>query len=236
MAGEPLLTVEDVRRWREERDALRTHIAELQEKLESTEGKLQFVERLLGPARLAQLFPELTEEADPQSASDWVRLTTRNAGKPLSPRDLIKAALDSPLKDRVRRNTNTIYNAISRLVDRGELLRLGTLVIDPDVEVHLRAIGQNPLSLLPLSEKLKGAPAVVHELLLRHPQGVVARELMDEMRAHAHLKEKLTRNPQYGYTVLSRMVQRGQLAREGSLYKLGAELAVETPDGEEPSS
>lgn len=206
-----LLTIGDVRRWIEERKKIEARLDELNRLIAAIELILP-PEVLAGVAR-----DEKSGEPSKIDLPSWIRSFLIAANEIVAYRDLMIAAERSEFGDRVRRNANSVYNTVSRMVDRGEIKRQGKALIATDVYDRLMTKGVDPFAGY---EEEEAAPDIVKKIIAGRSVGneMSTSDMTQAIRAHHTLGQKIQRNPQYGYTVLARMVKRGQLGRNDAGY------------------
>jgi hypothetical protein len=212
-----LLTTADVLKWKADRDDLVQQIAALQEKLGVIDRRLSILDAILSPSARAALLGEAYSDP-PKPKNDlhvWLRERLRSAGTPLTLREIIEELKNSEFAERISRNPNSVYNAVSRMADRGEIKRAGKAIVSSEVFDRLIAAGQDPFV---GQEEPETAPDIIQKILRDSPTPMTTAEIMQIIRSDSTLGPKLARNPQYGYTVLGRMLKRGQIGRDGNAY------------------
>lgn len=214
-----ILTVDDVRQWRHERDSVSDEITKLTERRDDLNRRLAIVTSFMTPSAHAAVFGESAEPA-PQDMTAWLRDIVLKADGPLSYRNLIQLARGTPFEERLNRNTNTLYNAVARMAERGEVERVGNGVISTSAAQRMRAAGKE---ILTKTKAPSNGAAVVYRVLKEHPGGLRTADVLRAMRTDPNLEATLNRNPQYGYTVLSRLTKRGLLTRANGRYALVAD-------------
>lgn len=162
---------------------------------------------------------ELGSDDDELSFPQFVKQSLKVAGGMLTLNQLKEAVLESPLRDRYERNSNSLYNTVSRLTHKGELRREGDLIFLPEHYEELEQSGalENTIS---GSAASKESIVDIIEDFLRGPEEAEIADIRARIEEIPAFKERLERNPQYIYTVLSRMAKRGRLVRSDSGYRL----------------
>jgi hypothetical protein len=121
----------------------------------------------------------------------------------------LRAALQlTPLADDLVSAPNGLYNALTKLVKKGELLRIGQYYCLP---------GQEPGGLA--QSKTARLTAFVWDLLEQHPRGITSREIADTMRGTEH-EDYLKSSPSIIYNVLSKFTVQGKATKEGRIYSI----------------
>lgn len=209
-----LLTIDGARAWLKERDEAQVEIERLKGVVDEMNRRLAVVDLLLTPEARAALYGSRSERPAEQKyeAPQYIRDYLLKAGGVVSLRDLIADAAQRPeFGARVLRNPNAIYNPVSRLVARGDVIRVGKGLIAREVYDARVAAGEDVMG---DHQEAEPGPVIVNRILSRaHPATLSSQEMTAAMKAEPGLRERIERNPQYGYTLLGRMVKRGEIGR-----------------------
>lgn len=220
-----LLTTGDVRKWKAERDDIVEQIVALQKRLEDIDRRMSILDTILSPSARVALFG-VSHKEEPKPKRDlhvWMREYLQSVGAAVTLRDLAEELKNSEFAGRVSRNPNSIYNAVSRMAERGEIKRSGKAVVSSEVFERLVAAGQDPFA---GHEEEEAAPDIIRKILRDSPKPLTTAEIMQVIRSDPTLGPKLARNPQYGYTVLGRMVKRGEIGRDERGYFDAVEVGL----------
>lgn len=208
------LSAADVQAWRDECVQIEGRIEQLSEKLQGLKQKIAAAEILL--PQTANGVPDTGTE----SIKNWIDLVLFALGKAdggRTQRYILEFGKNTPLADRIKRTPNGLYNAVSRLVGRGQVVRHGDLFYLPQLWAAIEAgdAADNPESSLSTTKTMAEAIFdVLSDGKPREPKAIFA-SIQDEGVA-----EKLRRNPQYGYTVLGRLSATGQIEKSDGHYSL----------------
>ena len=221
--SKPLLTVGDVIAWKEERERVHAQISELQQTLDDLDKRLAFVDLFLTPSQKLDLMASTAaEDAIPdQNLTAFIKHTLKEAGRGMNLKEIGEVVKNSVFADRYSRNANSLYNSVSRLTDREEIVRVGNFRFDKEIYDFMKQQGIDPMANIESIPK-KNTPQIIAMIVRSHPEGISTANILRELRTFPDMLEKLDRNPQYGYTVLSRMTKRGQITRVEDLYFPGS--------------
>jgi hypothetical protein len=128
----PLLTEEDVARWREERDLLREEIAAAQAKMAELTRKLEaaavFMDIDVSAFEpLAQKAPEPVPSSSLYAA---IARVIEASSAPMTPKMIREAILAGPDAGLIR-SENYLYTAIKRLADKASITKQGDGYVSP---------------------------------------------------------------------------------------------------------
>ncbi len=213
--------------------AWKSRVAEAREEIEQLEREIAEMEAKL--AAIAQLFPsiDLDHIASQPDIDTWpgmVLWLIKDEDRGREPRELLDKARQMPeFADRLGTSNPTgFYNAISRLAERGEIMRRGTLIYSRDLwdaidagEVEDRA-----------HNAMQKAGPQMREYILQKMRGrgfLAPKVISDLICDEKEIADRLARNPQYLYTLLGRMVGKKELVKRDSTYALANE--AEAPNG-----
>ncbi|MCJ2078057.1 hypothetical protein MKK68_20820 [Methylobacterium sp. E-016] len=218
------LTREDILARRLKREEIVAEVEALQQKLADEDRWYEAV-RLIAPRSLIQGIEEAIEGAreGPERASIW-RDVISDAFKAvtagLQPRDIVQYIREAgpvEAKDRLIRNPNGIYNALSRMVQDNRLVKHGDKFYLPEVFKHLSEKGE-------IDEDAEGHPTSgVTAVILSYfddSSRMLPRDVMSRLRQHEEYAARLDRNPQYGYSAINRLIRQQRLKKDGAFYVL----------------
>lgn len=114
-------------------------------------------------------------------------------------------------------NNKNFYNAISRLVDRGEVIKRDGLLYSSAVEIMEVS---NPAGASLESQRRGGAADIVISVLRAVSEGMTAAEIRDVAGGMPSAPRSLREHGQYIYTILAGLKEAGVIEKEGSRYKL----------------
>jgi len=156
----------------------------------------------------------------------------------LSTHELREIIEQTELGPKLTESDKGFYHAISRLAARGELVKHNGWLFVPDryksymseVELGLRSDEAAPTHSTrrsPLADAIKRALAEAGEM--------TSSEVIDYLIAIPEFEESLTQNKTGAYNVLSRLVGRGELVKDGGTYSLPSaekKMTSQPDDGE----
>ena len=204
--------------WRDECVVIEARIAQLSAKIQELKQKIAAAEFLL-PAMAPG-----AQTAGADSIKNWTDLVLfalEKADGGRTQRYMLEFGQNTPMADRIKRSPNGLYNAVSRLLGRREIVRHGDLFYLPQAWEAIQAgdIVDNPE---PFPQSAKTTKEAIFDLLAdgtpRSPK-----EIFDAI-TNEDVAARLRRNPQYGYTLLGRMYALKQLEKRDGLYTI--------PDGD----
>jgi hypothetical protein len=248
------LTLDEVRGWAIEREEALARIKELDRKLQGV--------RLLFPDLAAKLFgvepPPSAERpvvggrgSFSQAKRDAMPLYAKpitdvlltliegeNGGRP--PRWFRDKMMDIPgLDERVERNANPISTALSRLRERGKLIKHGANYYLPHVfaQIQRGEIQEEPAQ---MKARTRGADAesfnsLMHKAMREHAKPFKAADAIKVAKRVPELREKLGDQPARVYSWLTREMTKNKLAREDGFYFYPSERD-EAPNGNAASA
>lgn len=143
------------------------------------------------------------------------------SGRGLSHRELLDELKKTELGERSSPGEKSFYNTISRLAERGVLVKAGGLLYHADVAERLRASG-NPLPDMTteVGRRAGGSSSLVVDALTAHSKGLTAPELKRVIGARDDAPKSLKDHGQYIYNVLSTMLGNGTITRRNGVYRL----------------
>lgn len=232
-----LLTTEHVRQWVAERDELARQYADLHNKLTTVEAKLKALAQILPESVIAHLLtpsPVTTGNLVTSPASQHVRVAPPAPpaeSRPVPVTDATVAvladekggrtpgfvrgrlALDPTYAQRVKQSPNIVSNALSRLVERGLVVRDDGLYYHPQVHSAIRD------GLIDEERQENGSSqtfnAVMHRVMSERGGKFTA---ADAIKA-ANSDERIAEGPTARiYSWLSREVFKNRLQKEGEFY------------------
>ncbi|WP_380785208.1 hypothetical protein [Sphingomonas sp. R86521] len=227
---ESLLTISKVREWKVERDIVAAKVAVLSETLTELDGKLQAVSEMFPDLDVEKIAAPVTAKAlaleNPKTWPDLVLSILSKATGPQTMHSLKASIAETEFAERLARNANGFYNAVSRLTSRGEIERVGDTFYSLDFRERVEAGGIG-ISALEMAQDTRKptTPELVLETLTG--QGYLTpKQIVDRLKGNEDFDEKIARNPQYLYTVLGRMVARNGVVKNNGKYATPSEAAA----------
>lgn len=225
-ASDLSIPIGSVRSWKMRVVQARAEIEELEREIADTEAKL---------AAISHLFPDIDLEhiASQPDADTWpgmVLYLAEDEDRGREPRELLDKAREMPeFADKTSvANPTGFYNAISRLAERGDIKRRGTLVYSKKL---WKAIEAGEVEDVAWKAAERAAPPIREYILEKmRGRGFIAPKVIGVLISdEQEIADRLARNPQYLYTLLGRMVRKKELVKRDSTYALSSE--AEAPNG-----
>jgi len=127
-----------------------------------------------------------------------------------------------PLAERLKQSDKGLYGGVAKLEARGELTKHNGRLFDPDHHADfLRRVAVGLVEDTPhISQQTRPSPMAeaIFSLLVVHPSGVDASEIVKNMKDHPQFSEVVSKNKTSVYNVLKRMIDRDQIRKEGKTY------------------
>jgi hypothetical protein len=215
-----LLTLDDVRQWVEDRETLKARLRDLDKKLDLAATLSQAAKDIIDGKGGA---PEAKDEdRRDRSLVGFLANIIADAADGIALNELrAMATASEEFGEQTTRNSNAVYNAVTRLAARKEAIKVGSRIFSPDNYNILReAVGEGLDESLKREDERETFPTIVRRILTANPKGLTASELINNLKELPDFAPKVKRNPSYAYTALGRMMGREQVVREGKLYKL----------------
>ena len=218
------LTREDILARRVKRAEIMGEIETLQKQLAEEDRWLEAV-KLIVPASLLAGIEEAIEGAQEGSerSSIWREAAIEallSANRGMLPKELaqfIKEHGSNDAKDRIVRNPNGLYNALSRMVRDDQVIKLGDKFYLPGLYHALERSGE--LEDDADDRSMLGVGAFILSLFSESDR-FLPRDIISKMREHEEYAERIEGNPQYGYSAIARLVRQRRLEKDGSHYLL----------------
>lgn len=235
-----LLTVEDVLQWKARIEEIVQETHALKNERDALEKKLAAVEVIFGsipkvgaplshplpiapPDVSARRIQEAPREHEGERDSWPVEILKIFEPKrgPLSYEQLKSEVKAGHLQDEFAKSEKGYYHGISRLLKRGQLAKHKGWLIRPEdlqaikSEVLLGLRSEIPeftaTRVSPMAEAIKG-------FLADNSRGVGGGEVIAHLKSDDRFRDTLLRNATGGYNVLGRLLDRGEITKEGKLY------------------
>ena len=214
--GSFILTLDDVLRLKGERDAAAVQLSEMERRVAAMDAKLEAIRLWLPEGIISQVFEESEPESDGEGNSrrKWAPLIfgmLKTAGHGLTTQDIKRRFQGTPLEDDIRSKPNALYNALSKMTQKRDLIRDGDYYCLP---------GQGKPSGAADHSRRSGAyEAGILGVLARFPSGLASGGIVSELRK-TPVGEGMGRSTGYFYKVLARMLDDGVITKAGPLYSL----------------
>jgi hypothetical protein len=229
------ITIDDIRQWLADRARLDAEIADRQTQRNKITTRIEAVAELVDDKTREAIFEAAGVEAAPADENSFVATIRRlidEEREGVNLKDLREAIAATPLRERLERSPNTFYNGVKRLEARNEVVKRGKLLFTPQ---NLRLI------IATHGEDWEGFDAdgeiAPNDVVLKFAEkcggSALPQQFIAELSRFPTIAEKIKRNPQYAYNVLSRLVRKDKLVREGKRYALPRK-ENEPPSGSSP--
>jgi hypothetical protein len=216
------VTIDDIRQWMQDRARLDEEIAEKQVARDKISARLDAVASLVDKETHDALFDiaagASTARTDENSFSGLMKRTVEAAHEGITTKELRESVTDPAFLAKMNRSPNIFYSAINRLERREEIVRRGKLLISPaNLRLIIAKYGEDWQG---FAEDEFGPAEIVLQFAEKCGGAALPLQFIAEMKRHPGLAEKINRNPQYGYNILSRLVRQEKLVRDGKRYAL----------------
>lgn len=230
-----LLMLDDVRRTKRERDSIALEIDRLTGELTKLDAKLDGIKHWLSPELEAQVFSDDVEieengTAHPQSRK-WAPVILpifREAGPGLLQKEVKEKlkAIDSPLYFETGLQGGALYNALSKMVKKGELVRDGNYFCLP---------GQGKPDNSVRSNSRKDYEEAIISVLKERPDGLKSSMLIEKLKKTT-VGENIIKSSGYVFKVLSWMLEINSISKDGQRYFYDPENIRRDTDEASPST
>ncbi|GJD84334.1 hypothetical protein HPGCJGGD_2210 [Methylobacterium haplocladii] len=238
------LTREEILRRRVERDEIAAEIGRLQSKLEQEDRWFEAISLILPAQFKATLFSIMpASDGGEATRSVWRRAiepVISAATRGLLPKEIAQGIRDGDneeVKERLARNPNGLYAALERMEDDGQVVRHADKVYSAALYDALSQSGD--LDDDADESGLTGVGLFIAKFILENGP-IRPKTLMEALRNNDEFVERVTKNPQYGYSALSRLVRQGRLVKDGALYAVPSQKngpsGVSPPNGPDAGS
>ena len=115
--------------------------------------------------------------------------------------------------------TKTFYNTISRLAEKGDLIKSGGLLFHKEVFARVMVVGPAAApSTAPV--QLSSSAKIVAEALAPHPKGLSVPEIRQVVSTRPDAPKSLRNHSQYVYSILATMTKHGVVRKQKENYYL----------------
>jgi len=215
------LPAADVHRWLAERARLEEQIREINDRLAAV-GKLfpSFDLSAFATAQVTQQQASTIEITERTLWTDFVTFALSKANGGRTQRWMLEQGKGTRLAERIERSPNGLYNAVARMLGRGDLIREGDLFYLPAL---WNAIKSGATADIPDEGEEEPTFASVVMGLMADGKPRVAGQVIAHLHTHPVTSDSVKRNANYAYTVLNRLVKQKHLQKLGSEYALPQE-------------
>ena len=232
-SGSPLLTIEEVLRAHEKLRECDRQIAALEEQKVKVSTWLEAVEKLIGRERMDAI---LGEDREPPvflrtselrgERTTWTAFLdnlVRERGGKVSYSDAKEAVRASPeLGPIFERTEKSFHGALGKLESARRVVRHQGWVFTPEAYAQHRAAVERgeAVEMSGFNSSARRSPMgeAVLSFVYGHPQGVVSKEVVEHVKGIDEFRAVVERNATNVYNILTRLVLRGQLRKEGTTY------------------
>lgn len=211
------LTREDILARKAKRDQIADQIQALQQKLAAEDRWLEAV-RLIVPADfLSGIIEASDREADgAERSSVWrqaVMEALESATSGLLPKDIalfIKENGSPEAKEKIVRNPNGLYNALSRLHNDAHIVKHGDRFYRHSLYEELA--GADTIDEDAGFVGMKGSNRFIYNAIRENGE-LPPKTIIEMLRGSAEFGERQQGNPQYGYSAIQRLVRQGVIEK-----------------------
>ncbi len=160
------------------------------------------------------------------SAQTWpstILQILKSADKGLAHAGIMSELMKTDFVKKVKWTDRRYYTAIARLRKKGHVEQHGSLFYLPEVAARLAKEGPLPTKDLmqPARHSNRVAtPDIVRRILLEHREGLIGGDIMGRVCAAEDAPESVQKFPHFVYTTLGNMIRRGDVIKDGRLYRL----------------
>lgn len=228
----PLLTLDQVQEWLAKRASEARELAAVTARLEVLDRKLEAVRLLLGDDLRQELFgteralppvvngkPSETPFRSPATLRrEWIVNLVFDSRRGLTSEEIVELAHARPPPDGEEVTIVSARALTDNMARRGHLRRRGHLIYHPDV---IQKIDAGTIEDITTGGGYGKADfkAIVRNAV-KKLGSASSKAVIAELRETPEAQPFLERNPQYPYSLLSRMAANGELMREGGIYRI----------------
>lgn len=217
-----LLTLDDVYRLRDERDAVAQEHAALSRRLDELNGKLTAIATFVPPhikvllgATPSQAGGERSETPSRRKWAPSVYHVLMQEGHGLTVSEIKDKLAGNPLVESVGKHNSALYNALSKMVGKGDLIKDGSYYCLPGQSRPENASDESSQSL-----KMEAIREALKASLVSLRSADILKNILDS----GHPASKgMGKSAGAFYKALSSMTQSGEVIREGRQYRLSAQ-------------
>lgn len=240
-----ILTKSDLRQWEAELQDIDRQIAELRQRRDELDQKIRYVHAVVQfikgepgtkppPASLISKGPKLGQRAygpgakpdyrrrggKPSWTSEVARIL-KEAGQAVGYDELKEQISKGPLAERLARSDKGLYGAVGKLESSGKLIKHKGWLFDPrayrQFQERLARGEVEDIEYAPQSRHSPMAEAT-KRILAENPHGIRSRDLVAKLKMIPEFAEPIKKNSASAYNVFARLVKRGEIRKEGSIY------------------
>jgi hypothetical protein len=151
----------------------------------------------------------------------WKVLKEQKQG--ISYADLLAELVKNPeLGNNRSKGNKGFYQAIRRLTQAGDVEKIGGLLYTKALAKSLRARGDALPQSHPTPGRNGGARSIILALLTNYPGGLTGSQIKEIAAKHPDAPSSLRSDSHYIYNVLGGLKKKGEIAKDGELYKTTA--------------
>ncbi|WP_331308827.1 hypothetical protein [Methylobacterium oryzae] len=211
-SGQVLLTLDDARRLKEERDAVAREYEALGQRLDRLNKQVEALALFLPAHVHERLFEPTQEGGRPRKWAPVIFRMLEDAGHGLTTSDIKEGLKGTDLETEIGPHGNSLYNALSKMTLKGELLRERSYYCLPGQQPPANASGRPGARQIDLD---------VVRVLSSKPSGLKSMEIVQEiLRAQMPSSSGMQKSTGGFYKALSLLVAAGKVTKQGHLYKL----------------
>jgi hypothetical protein len=217
-----IVTIEDVQAWVVERAKVAAVYEESGKRLAELDAKLDALSHFLPEGTLeALLKPKFAPNPRPRVEwpfTDLVLDALASWTGGMTPSNIrAKLSEDPIVAERVTRSINGVSNALSRLLAKGEVIKVGNRYYHPDV--HALIQGGEVAEEQVANEAKPSFNSWMHDVTRRLGKAFTASDAISAAKAERYGSETLETQPSRVYSWLSRELYRKKLVKDGDYYR-----------------
>lgn len=222
-----MITAADLRRMVDERNDAAARLAAIEERLRAIATLVPEAEAMISgkeeenePLRRGG-----RRGTQPGTLREHVLQAVKEAPEGLSLAQIRDVTIVHPIHgEAALRNPNNVYSAVSALQARGEVVKRGSRVYLPErLQALIAEHGEEWEGFE--EDDVPAAHSIIMQAMAAHPAGLTAGGLRALVLENPEVAARDSRNKQYVYSVLARLVRRGKLRKSGEVY-MPAELTL----------
>lgn len=240
-----LVSPEQLHRWQRERERLVSLIDEMQKRRSAIDRLIEAAMPFMGAmakeggrAPSQPLAPSASGEAAEQKGGTheptdkaprgvWtatIRDALARAPEGMTFGELKDEIQNGPLGERLAQTSKSFYGAIGKLESRGVIAKhRGWLFTAETLDQFLKDVAAGKVADKEPLDVGRGSPMqdVVIELVRSaQPKGIKSSEVVAALRNHPEFGASVIRNATAGYNIISRLLNRGELMKEGRVLRV----------------
>lgn len=232
-----LLTADDIAQWKADLERIDAKILRLHAQRDDLQRKLDAAQVFLSVERQ----PAPVQPPPQREYGVWtnaIRGVLSEKSDGLSVAQMREALSVSGMADKLKENDKGFYGAINKLASKGEIVKDGDRCFLASAHrSYVEAVAAGLRQPIQVDDNSRSPIAkVVLDFVRQRPDGVSSAQLVAYLRSLPAYQRQIDRNATYAYNVFSRLLRRGNLIKEGKIYKFAFEENEASSGGSEEAS